>query len=325
MTDSEYPSDLDVALVGPSGEQVAAPVEALEPDSVCAEAVSQASSALTDEIGVGDHIGLVAEGPLVVTHHFAGSVPGYRGWCWAVTVSRRPDSADVTVDEVHLVPSPDALLAPAWVPWKHRVRAEDLRKGHVVVTEADDPRLLYGYEAVDAEVDDPTDELRPVQWELGLGRVRLLSPTGRAQAAERWWSGPNGPQTGRGLTDARRCRSCGFMALIGGPLGQAFGACANALSPADGQVVSLDYACGAHSEIGEDSAVAVAELVVDESGYEDLAPDLTETEAPESGIERSEAPESGSEQTEAPDGQRDPEARFSASAPDSGAFEEEEQ
>jgi len=33
-----------------------------------------------------------------------------------------------------------------------------------------------------------------------------------------------------------------------GPLGQVFGVCANAWSPDDGKVVSLDHGCGAHSE-----------------------------------------------------------------------------
>jgi len=33
-----------------------------------------------------------------------------------------------------------------------------------------------------------------------------------------------------------------------GALGQVFGVCANAWSPDDGKVVSLDHGCGAHSE-----------------------------------------------------------------------------
>jgi hypothetical protein len=44
------------------------------------------------------------------------------------------------------------------------------------------------------------------------------------------------------------CVSCGFLAPIGGSLGQAFGVCGNEFSPADGRVVSLSYGCGGHSE-----------------------------------------------------------------------------
>jgi hypothetical protein len=39
------------------------------------------------------------------------------------------------------------------------------------------------------------------------------------------------------------------MLPVGGPVGQLFGLCANAMSPADGRVVSLAFGCGAHSEV----------------------------------------------------------------------------
>lgn len=45
------------------------------------------------------------------------------------------------------------------------------------------------------------------------------------------------------------CSTCGFLLPMGGPLGQAFGVCAQQMSPADGCVVSLAFGCGAHSEI----------------------------------------------------------------------------
>jgi hypothetical protein len=32
-------------------------------------------------------------------------------------------------------------------------------------------------------------------------------------------------------------------------MGQAFGICANDMAPADGRLVSLNYGCGAHSQV----------------------------------------------------------------------------
>jgi len=44
------------------------------------------------------------------------------------------------------------------------------------------------------------------------------------------------------------CSSCGFFIPIAGSLRSAFGVCANAISPEDARVVSVDHGCGAHSE-----------------------------------------------------------------------------
>ena len=45
------------------------------------------------------------------------------------------------------------------------------------------------------------------------------------------------------------CSSCGFFVPMAGALRSVFGVCANAWSPSDGRVVSLDHGCGAHSEV----------------------------------------------------------------------------
>ena len=39
---------------------------------------------------VGDHLGVVVEGDRLVSHQFASTAPGYRGWHWTVTLAR-PD------------------------------------------------------------------------------------------------------------------------------------------------------------------------------------------------------------------------------------------
>jgi hypothetical protein len=261
-------------------------------DPVCAAAVDMARDALLEEAAaplVGEHVDVLAEGPMVVTHFFTGHVPGYVGWRWAVTVSRAPDSEHVTIDETALLPSGDALLAPAWVPWKQRIESGDLGPGDVMVTEADDTRLIPGM--ADNDVPESDDRLRPDQWELGLGRERILSPEGRREAARRWYR-EMGPKASAARATELECSSCGFLMLLGGPLGQGFGVCANGYSPADGKVVALNFGCGAHSETREVPSVGVAETVVDEVGFDDLAAVTEDVDEPAAEQQASEGDES---------------------------------
>src|SRR5205823_1409398 len=84
--------------------------------------------------------------------------------------------------------------------------------------------------------------------ELWLGRVRVLSPVGRDEAAERWYDGDHGPQAPIARAADLACASCGFLVLMRGALSRVFGICANEYAPDDGRVVSFDHGCGAHSE-----------------------------------------------------------------------------
>ena len=217
----------------------------LQVDPQCAAAVDLARDAAVEVAGpaVGDHLGVEAEDDRVVTHSFATTQPAYRGWRWAVTVARADGSDSVTVDDVVLLPGSGALLAPEWVPWSDRVSPGDLTPGDLLPPPADDPRLVPSYADVDAE-QLPFDLHR----ELGLGRPRVLSLDGRADAAERWYEGPGGPGTPMAKAAPGRCADCGFLTPLAGALGRVFGACANALAPDDGRVVALTHGCGAHSE-----------------------------------------------------------------------------
>ncbi|WP_077490799.1 DUF3027 domain-containing protein [Sinomonas mesophila] len=99
-----------------------------KPDAFLASAVEAARSALLETVRadeVGEHVAAKSEGERVVTHLFESRLAGYRGWYWFVTVARVARSKAVTVNEVGLVPSEDAVLAPEWVPWAERVRPED--------------------------------------------------------------------------------------------------------------------------------------------------------------------------------------------------------
>jgi hypothetical protein len=267
-------------------------VVADEPDAACAAAVEPARAAAVEVAGdaVGEHLGvepeLALEGELVVTHSFATRQPGYAGWRWAVTVTRAPDSDAVTVDEVVLLPGSGALLAPEWVPWSDRVEPGDLGPGDLLPPPDDDPRLVPSYADTDAEP-LPFDLHR----ELGLGRPRVLSADGRADAAERWFDGPGGPGSPLSRQAPGRCAGCGFLAPLAGSLGSVFGVCANAVAPDDGRVVALLHGCGAHSETvttaahANTTALAVEheELeLVDVAALPDPAPEPA-GESPEAG------------------------------------------
>jgi hypothetical protein len=57
---------------------------------------------------------------------------------------------------------------------------------------------------------------------------------------------------------------------MAGALRSFFGVCANAWSPSDGHVVSLDHGCGAHSEVDlvREAPKPVEEPVLDEFAFD---------------------------------------------------------
>jgi hypothetical protein len=212
---------------------------------VLAAAVDQARAAATDVGGaaVGAHLAVHADGERLVTHAFASSLPGYSGWYWAVTLSRPPRGKVATVTEVVMLPGEDALLAPEWVPWEQRLAPGDLGPGDLLPNDPADPRLVPAY----VHSDDPAVEA--VAFELGLGRKRVMSRDGRLDTADRWAAGDGGPDTPMARQAPAHCGTCGFLLPLAGSLGAAFGVCGNAITGRDGQVVSLEYGCGAHSEV----------------------------------------------------------------------------
>nr|WP_231116401.1 DUF3027 domain-containing protein [Motilibacter rhizosphaerae] len=246
-------------------------------DAVCAAAVDLARAAAEEMAadapeagGVGEHLGVAPEGDRLVSHEFACTLRGYAGWRWVVVVGRAPRQKQATVVESALLPGPDALQAPTWVPWSERLRPGDLGVGDLLPPEPDDPRLAPGWTG--GASPDLTDDDAAEVWELGLGRARVLSLAGRGDAAERWYAGDGGPLAPVAVAAPGQCSTCGFLAPLRGSLGQAVGVCANELSPRDGQVVALDYGCGAHSEAAVPrESVAPAPPVLDELGIEVVA------------------------------------------------------
>jgi hypothetical protein len=225
----------------------------VKPDAVAVKAVDEARSVLVADVGaadVGEHLGHDVEGDRVVTHHFACTRPGYAGWQWSVTVMRAPRQKVVTVSEVVLVPGVEAIVAPAWVPYKERIQPGDLSPGDLLPVEEDDPRLVPTYLVGDDPLSDQDRaQVRAVAADLGLGRVRTLSIEGRDDAAQRWYEGDGGPASPLAEAAPGSCDSCGFLVMLAGPLSDMFGVCANRNANDDGRVVSYDHGCGAHSEV----------------------------------------------------------------------------
>lgn len=242
-------------------------------DAACADAIELARG-VAEELGgarqVGEHVEAVAEAERVVTHFFACLTPGYAGWRWAVTVARASRARRVTVDEAVLLPGPDALRPPEWVPWSERLRPGDLGVGDLLPTDAEDDRLVPGYQAVPGgELPDEDDEDAAAVWEIGLGRLRVLSTIGRDDATDRWYSGDSGPTAPIATAAPAQCSTCGFYLRLGGSLGRVFGVCANEYAPDDARVVSADHGCGAHSEAAVvPGAPEMAPPILDDLGYD---------------------------------------------------------
>jgi len=237
-------------------------------DSTLRAAVDVARDALdgVSEAGsVGDHLEMVMDGDRVATHYFACLTPAYLGWRWAVSVSRAARQKVATVCETNLVPGATSVLSPQWLPYAERIAPGDLSAGDVLPYRADDPLLVQGFEATGSEDVDET-----AFWELGLGRRRVLSNEGREVAAQRWYDGSHGPTAEVAVQAVDRCSSCGYFVPMAGALRAVFGVCANAWSPSDGQVVSLDHGCGAHSEsdVPPDDAAAHGRPIVDELAFD---------------------------------------------------------
>jgi hypothetical protein len=233
-------------LVAPSASRARA-------DAALVAAVDVARDALLEDVGaadVGEHLGATAEGERLVTHLFACTRRGYVGWRWSVTVTRASRQKTVTVDEVVLVPGEEAIVAPAWVPYRERIQPGDLSPGDLLPVDDEDPRLAPTYSFGDDPLDsDDKAQIRQVAQDLGLGRVRTLSVEGRELAAQRWYDGDGGPDSPIARSAPDHCRTCGFLMRVAGPLSETFGVCANGDANDDGRIVSFDHGCGAHSEV----------------------------------------------------------------------------
>lgn len=80
----------------------------------------EALIAATSKSKVGNFIEVIEEGEGLASYLFENNQKGYVGWRWSVTIFQA-DSAEPTVSEIVLMPGPDSLVAPDWVPWSERL------------------------------------------------------------------------------------------------------------------------------------------------------------------------------------------------------------
>ncbi|MEY5057802.1 MAG: hypothetical protein RI987_606 [Actinomycetota bacterium] len=103
--------------------------------------------------GVGSIVDTIDEGDGVTTFLFEAKLKGYVGWRWSITVFEQADSAAATISEVLLMPGPDSLVAPDWVPWSER-----LADYKALQAELEAQAALDAAEAEDADDEDDEDE-----------------------------------------------------------------------------------------------------------------------------------------------------------------------
>ena len=94
---------------------------------------------------VGEVVNTIELDDNVTDFRLAASVRGYEGWQWSVTLYHDVEVGTWTVNESSLVPTDDALMPPAWVPWKDRLEPTDLAPTDSIGTDPDDPRLEGGF------------------------------------------------------------------------------------------------------------------------------------------------------------------------------------
>jgi hypothetical protein len=204
-------------------------------------AIADAGSA--DLVGADVSVEIDDDGR-VETYLFEAHLTGYKGWRWCVTIAVVDKKSEPTICDVVVLPGPDALLAPEWVAYRDRIQPGDVGVGDIVPSSLDDTRLVPSVHSLIAD-----EELDAMQvFELGLGRARVMSIEGRDQASKRWYESDRGPQSPIAQSAPKPCSSCAFFLPIAGSLRASFGVCANAISPEDARVVSVDHGCGAHSE-----------------------------------------------------------------------------
>ncbi|WP_308807148.1 DUF3027 domain-containing protein [Actinomyces sp. 594] len=302
------PADAAAASARPGALPTAAQRAAAAKDKVLTskaaiEAARAALGEITEPVSVGQYAASRQLDKRLITHLFECNLAGYRGWRWAVTMTRPPRGRTATICELELLPGEDALLAPAWVPWADRLQPGDASRSDRLPRRETDERLEPGWEATGDEGDAVALD------ELDLGRARVLSAEGYRRAAQRWYDGDHGPDADGVRKAHATCATCGFLLPMAGRLRNTFGVCANEWAADDGRVVSLDHGCGAHSETdlpdqGPEWPVAPSRL--DDAAMEPLGTNGTDLRGGRSRAELSDqeaAPQDqpAADQTEAPE------------------------
>jgi hypothetical protein len=173
----------ELAIVSAAG-----PIRVAPTDATLLAAVDLARAALmeiTDDDAVGEVIGHIDEGDLVISLLFDCLLSGYPGWRWTVSLARVDDSCDPTVLETELTPGDDSLLAPEWVPWSDRLVADDDSEDDANDNDDDedsddddsdddaDEDSDDDPESLDDDADDSLDVLNGIDFDEALAAAQL--------------------------------------------------------------------------------------------------------------------------------------------------------
>lgn len=77
----------------------------------------------------------------VFEYRFAVIRKGYEGWFWSITLYCDQEQDRWTINESTMLPSDEALVSPAWVPWKDRLRPKDISVTDRLGTDPQDSRM----------------------------------------------------------------------------------------------------------------------------------------------------------------------------------------
>ncbi|WP_152973439.1 DUF3027 domain-containing protein [Bifidobacterium aesculapii] len=105
-----------------------------------------------DPSQVGDVVDAIDLGDGVTDFRIAAAIKGYEGWQWSVTLYHDAEVGTWTVNESSLIPTDQALMPPAWIPWKDRLEPTDLAPTDSIGTDPDDPRLEEGFRRTESAV-----------------------------------------------------------------------------------------------------------------------------------------------------------------------------
>jgi len=103
---------------------------------------------------VGFFIESIEEDEGVVTYLFEGKLKGYAGWRWSVSLFQPEGDDAATLSEVLLVPGPDSLVAPDWVPWSERLADYKALQAELEAQAALDAEEAEGEDSDQPEEDD---------------------------------------------------------------------------------------------------------------------------------------------------------------------------
>ncbi len=120
----------------------------------------------TSKSKVGNFIEVFEEGEGVATYLFENNQKGYVGWRWSVTIFQADPSEVATVSEILLMPGPDSLVAPDWVPWSERLadyKALQLELEKQAALDAEDAEEADDADDSDDDIDADADSDEEVE------------------------------------------------------------------------------------------------------------------------------------------------------------------